>query len=82
MEASSLATVVSSSGHSYAMAAAASTLSSAAMISEKYGGLTQVSYYECAHVHQCYKGVFPLDFHCYMYNDVFSIEDLIFFTIL
>ena len=59
MEASSLATVVSSSGHSYAMAAAASTLSSAAMISEKYGGLTQVSYYECAHVHQCYKG-FPL----------------------
>ena len=42
MEASSLATDVSHSGHRYAMTASASSLSPAAMMAETYGGLSQV----------------------------------------
>ncbi|XP_019848663.1 PREDICTED: presequence protease, mitochondrial-like isoform X1 [Amphimedon queenslandica] len=44
MEASSLAVNVSRSGHRYAMTASASSLSPAAMMAEKYGGISQVKF--------------------------------------
>lgn len=43
MAASSLSVAVADSGHTFAMTAAASSLSPAAMLSETFGGISQVS---------------------------------------